>query len=102
MRRAIHSLFQDANARATAGYNGDRQALYSGLKLEGILEAPQNLCVLCDPESRRGRLLMRGEDLDWFVSAWSISEGLFAAAHLGAGSSATASVDQIRKLCRGS
>jgi len=30
---------------------------YGTLKLEGILEAPQNLCVVCDPTSSRGHNL---------------------------------------------
>jgi 5,6-dimethylbenzimidazole synthase len=59
VRRAVHSLFEEANARAAASYSGERHARYSALKLEGILEAPQNLCVLCDPESHRGHGLGR-------------------------------------------
>jgi 5,6-dimethylbenzimidazole synthase len=59
VRRAVHNLFEEANIRAAASYNGDRQAQYQGLKLEGILEAPQNLCVLCDLESYRGHGLGR-------------------------------------------
>ena len=47
VRRAIHSFFQEANARAPASYNGDRQALYSGVKLEGISRSSaESLCAL--------------------------------------------------------
>lgn len=54
IRRAAHDIFVDANQEAAASYQGERRELYSGLKLEGILEAPQNLCVLCDRDSERG------------------------------------------------
>jgi 5,6-dimethylbenzimidazole synthase len=33
--------------------------MYRDLKLEGILEAPQNLCIVCDPGSERGHRLGR-------------------------------------------
>ena len=59
MRQRIHDIFQDSNAEAAAGYSGDRQKQYADLKLEGILEAPQNLCIVCDPHSPRGHKLGR-------------------------------------------
>jgi 5,6-dimethylbenzimidazole synthase len=59
IRRAIHNNFLDANQRALAEYEGERQKRYAGIKLEGILEAPQNLCVVCDSESSRGHKLGR-------------------------------------------
>jgi 5,6-dimethylbenzimidazole synthase len=59
LRGAVHGIFQRANADARARYQGDRQELYSRLKLEGLLEAPQHLCVLCDDESKRGHYLGR-------------------------------------------
>jgi 5,6-dimethylbenzimidazole synthase len=59
MRRAVHHAFLEANRQAAATYTGDQREHYAGLKLEGILEAPQNLCVLCDPHSERGHHLGR-------------------------------------------
>jgi 5,6-dimethylbenzimidazole synthase len=59
IRRQVHSAFQQANQQALAKYQGDRQAQYAGLKLEGILEAPQNLCILCDAENEQGHGLGR-------------------------------------------
>jgi 5,6-dimethylbenzimidazole synthase len=59
IRKAIHQIFEAANKRAVDGFNGEQAERYSGLKLEGILEAPQNLCVLCDRENRRGHGLGR-------------------------------------------
>jgi 5,6-dimethylbenzimidazole synthase len=59
VRESIHSAFLEANEKALANYEGERRDLYSSLKLEGIVEAPQNLCVLSDPDSERGHRLGR-------------------------------------------
>jgi len=59
VRSAIHAAFLQANEQAMANYTGDKREQYANLKLEGILEAPQNLCVLCDPQSERGHRLGR-------------------------------------------
>ena len=59
VRQAIHNIFLDANKQALAGYEGERQRDYAGLKLEGILQAPQNLCVVCDSQSSQGHQLGR-------------------------------------------
>lgn len=54
LRTQVHSIFQKANEAAASIYSGERRELYSQLKLEGLLEAPQHLCVVCDRESERG------------------------------------------------
>jgi 5,6-dimethylbenzimidazole synthase len=59
VRKAVHKIFEAANQQASASYMGERREHYSDLKLEGILEAPQNLCILCDQESKRGQGLGR-------------------------------------------
>jgi 5,6-dimethylbenzimidazole synthase len=59
IRKTVHRIFETANRRAAKSYNGDRAEQYSRLKLEGILEAPQNLCVLCDRDNERGHGLGR-------------------------------------------
>jgi 5,6-dimethylbenzimidazole synthase len=59
VRKAVHAIFEAANCRAKEAYTGQRADTYSNLKLEGILEAPQNLCVLCDLGSERGHGLGR-------------------------------------------
>ena len=59
VRTTIHGIFQDANVEALATYAGEQRERYAALKLEGILEAPQNLCVVCDPTSSRGHKLGR-------------------------------------------
>jgi 5,6-dimethylbenzimidazole synthase len=59
IRSRIHSEFCEANQLASQLYEGERREQYGRLKLEGILDAPQNLCVLCDPQSNRGHGLGR-------------------------------------------
>lgn len=66
-KRAVKTLFEEANAAASAVYSGTKGELYRRLKLEGIEEAPVNLCVTC---SRRrggpyvlGRATVRATDL---------------------------------------
>ena len=66
-KRAVKDLFIDANTKAAARYAGAKGALYRRLKLEGIEEAPINLCITC---SRRrggpqvlGRSTVRATDL---------------------------------------
>lgn len=59
MRRHVHSIFLDANASAIDAYEGDRRQLYASLKLEGLLEAPQHVCIVCDPQSIQGHGLGR-------------------------------------------
>lgn len=59
IRKAVHQIFEAANKRAFDGYEGKQAERYATLKLEGILQAPQNLCVLCDRENERGHGLGR-------------------------------------------
>jgi 5,6-dimethylbenzimidazole synthase len=59
VRQTIHRIFLDANQQALAGYEGEQQRNYASLKLQGILEAPQNLCIVCDSQSNQGHQLGR-------------------------------------------
>ncbi len=45
----VKELFVRENARALKLFRGRRRQLYERLKLEGILEAPINLCITCNP-----------------------------------------------------
>jgi 5,6-dimethylbenzimidazole synthase len=59
LRTAVHGVFLRANRAAAATYSGDRRDQYLRLKLEGLLEAPQHVCVVCDQTSERGHRLGR-------------------------------------------
>jgi 5,6-dimethylbenzimidazole synthase len=58
-RTRVHQAFVEANQQAARVYTGARLDAYSSLKLEGILEAPQNLCVVCEAQSTQGHGLGR-------------------------------------------
>jgi 5,6-dimethylbenzimidazole synthase len=59
VRTQVHAAFAQANRDALDTYTGERREQYAALKLEGILEAPQNLCILSDTGSERGHGLGR-------------------------------------------
>ena len=53
-RRAVVASFTEANERALAGYVGEKQAIYAGLKLAGLKEAPVHLAVFSDDGTHTG------------------------------------------------
>jgi 5,6-dimethylbenzimidazole synthase len=53
-RRAAETNFLAANAQALAGYAGEKAALYAGLKLSGMREAPVHIAVFCDEATEKG------------------------------------------------
>ncbi len=53
-RQAALENFQSANAKALAGYDGDRAKLYASLKLSGMRDAPQQMAVFCDDTTEKG------------------------------------------------
>lgn len=59
VRHAMHEAFTEANKTALETYLGERRERYAALKLEGLLEAPQHLCILSDTHSNRGHNLGR-------------------------------------------
>lgn len=59
LRKEVHGIFEHANAAAAANYSRNLKEAYSRLKLEGLLEAPQHLCVVCDEQTERGHHLGR-------------------------------------------
>lgn len=50
VKARVHADFLQANEEAARLFEGERQALYNRLKLEGIREAPVNVCITCDRE----------------------------------------------------
>jgi 5,6-dimethylbenzimidazole synthase len=71
-REAVIDNFNTCNAAALASYEGERAALYAGLKLSGLREAPVHLAVFCDHATEAGARLGRKtmpETLDFSVVA---------------------------------
>ncbi|MFD1194591.1 5,6-dimethylbenzimidazole synthase [Seohaeicola saemankumensis] len=88
-RAAALANFEAANAQALAGYDGDRAAVYAGLKLSGMREAPVHLAVYCDEDTETGHGLGAGtmpEMRRYSVVASVMQFWLLARAHgLGVG-----------------
>jgi 5,6-dimethylbenzimidazole synthase len=60
----VKQLFTEANQAAAEMLTGERKKQYKRLKLEGIQEAPLNICVTCD-RSRTGNFVLgRTSNLD--------------------------------------
>lgn len=86
VRQQVKQVFERENARAMENYAGERRLLYESLKLEGILEAPLNLCVTCD-RSRGGSVLGRSTivDTDLFSTCCAVQNLWLAARAEGIG-----------------
>lgn len=48
VKNKIAMNFKNANEKAAQKFSGEQQKLYNSLKLEGIRDAPVNICVTCD------------------------------------------------------
>jgi len=57
VRRRVHDAFLKAHAEAALMFPEDKREIYRSLKLEGIMEAPINICITCDRE-RAGRVVI--------------------------------------------
>lgn len=49
-REQVKRVFEEERARNAVQFSGERHAKFVELKLEGILEAPLNLIVTCEPD----------------------------------------------------
>ena len=84
---AVKQLFQKTNADATVRYEGARAALYRSLKLEGIEEAPINICVTCSRQRGGRHVLGRStvRDTDIYSTCCAIQNLWLAARAEGIG-----------------
>jgi 5,6-dimethylbenzimidazole synthase len=57
VKAEVKSAFGRANAEAAAMFPQELCSIYSAIKLEGIVEAPVNLCITCD-RSRAGPVVV--------------------------------------------
>ncbi len=48
IKAKVKKIFEQCNETAAQKFSEDREKLYRSLKLEGIMEAPINLCITCD------------------------------------------------------
>ena len=54
LRQKAIQNYQAAKTAALDGYDGEKAALYSGLKLSGMTEAPEHIAVFCDDITTKG------------------------------------------------
>ena len=87
VKAQVQQAFVEENARAARRYRGQRRALYDSLKLEGILEAPINLCVTCDRSRFGPHMLGRNSipETDLFSTCCAIQNLWLAACAEGLG-----------------
>lgn len=87
VKSRIRLAFERANEEAKRLFPDERQALYSALKLQGIAEAPVNICVTCDRE--RGGPVVLGRthdrDTDLYSTACAVQNLALAARAEGVG-----------------
>jgi len=86
-REAAHRLFVKANAEAVEKFKDEKKALYSSLKLEGILKAPLNICITCD-RTRGGETVLgrtHQNDMDLYSTVCAVQNLWLAARAEGVG-----------------
>ena len=98
----IKGIFLEENEKAAAHYSGPRANLYRSLKLEGIQEAPVNLCVTADRTRAGPNVLGRNTivDTDLYSTCCAI-ENLWLAARvegIGVGWVSILSHDGLRRV----
>jgi 5,6-dimethylbenzimidazole synthase len=87
VRRRVYEIFQAENARAAVHHVGDRRTLYDSLKLQGILDAPLNLVVTCNRNSKGPHVLGRNtiRDVDVYSTCCAVQNLWLAARADGVG-----------------
>lgn len=86
-RNRVSDAFAKANAEAAELFSDKRKALYSELKLEGIKQAPINLCITCDRE-RGGPVVLgrtHNRDTDIYSTVCAVQNLMLAARAEGIG-----------------
>lgn len=87
VRRAVKEAFCQANAEAATLFKDEKLELYSALKLEGIVDAPVNICITCD-RSRGGPVVLgrtHNHDTDLYSTVCAVQNLWLAARAEGLG-----------------
>lgn len=101
VKQRVHAAFVEANEEARQMFQGERRALYSSLKLEGILESPLNICITCD-RNRTGETVLgrtHQSDMDLYSSVCAVQNFWLAARaeNVGVGWVSIAKPTQLRE-----
>ena len=86
-KQRVHNLFAQENQAASVFYPDGRRNHYMSLKLAGILDAPVNLCVTCDPTRGGPHVLGRNSipETDVYSTATAVQNLWLAARAEGVG-----------------
>lgn len=87
LRRRIHAHVDAERLSAATAFEGERRERYLSYKLEGILEAPLNICVTCDRERFGPAVIGRNtiRDTDLYSTCGAIQNLWLAARAEGVG-----------------
>lgn len=87
LRQRIWEHVDEERIKASNDFEGKRKQHYLSLKLEGILEAPVNVCVTCDRERNGPKVLGRStiQDTDLYSTCLAIQNIWLAARAEGLG-----------------
>ncbi len=101
IKQKVAENFKEANSQARTHFKGERQELYDSLKLEGIRDAPINICVTCDRSRFGPHVLGRNTifETDIYSTCCAV-QNLWLAARaegLAVGWVSILNTDQIRK-----
>ena len=101
-RARVKAVMLRENEAAAAHFTGERRTLYESLKLEGIEEAPVNLCVTCDRTRAGPHVLGRNTiiDTDLYSTCCAV-QNLWLAARaegLGVGWVSILEVEDLRQI----
>ncbi|MCL4546087.1 MAG: 5,6-dimethylbenzimidazole synthase [Chloroflexi bacterium] len=102
VRQQVKDLFNRERQAAACFFDEPRRSHYLGFKLEGILEAPVNLCVTCDPTAAGPAVLGRNSipETDVYSTCCAI-ENLWLAARaegIGVGWVSILKLPQLRAI----
>lgn len=87
VKAEIRAAFEQANTEAAAMFDAPRSTLYSAIKLQGISEAPVNLCITCD-RTRGGSVVLgrtHNRDMDLYSTVCAVQNLWLAARAEGVG-----------------
>lgn len=101
-RAQVKGLFERERQAAACFFDEPRRSQYLALKLEGILEAPVNLCVACDPTAAGPAVLGRNSipETDVYSTCCAV-ENLWLAARaegIGVGWVSILKLAQLREI----
>jgi len=97
-KRKVHALFEKAHAEAAEMFEGEKRETYRNLKLEGILEAPINICVTCDKDRAGPVVVGRTHipEMDLYSTVCAVQNMWLAARAEGLGLGWVSILDQDR------